>query len=132
MPKVTGNPTKTIRPLKPVEVEWGQKEIRVLKVEHGVYTTIPVSALTYSNLAIHPDPFKEGKWAVTCLPLGARLALLDTDEDAVGVAEYLHDHCRDALSGKTESVVKAATPAWVQEWCKQLNAAGKWIDPKVG
>ncbi len=133
MPKVTGRPKleAAAQPATPAEPEWVRQTVRVFKVQNGTYTTVPCDALVYGNVVVHPDPFGS-KWAVTCSPLGARLALLDTDEDAVRVAEYLWATCRAALAGKTESVVKAAVPAWVKEWCLKLNKAGRWVDPPQG
>ncbi len=136
MPKVTGKPSRTrsvvsqvaTAPLQPA-LEWERRDIRIQKVVKGVWTPYSLTALCYGNLAIFPDLFGTDRWSVTCLPLGCRLVLLDSDEDAAKVAEHLQAVCGDALAGGTQSEVRNALPQWVPDWCYAMRKSGKWQSP---
>lgn len=117
-PAPTKRPVRTARPIR-VEVKRDGKD---------VWHT--VQALVMGSLGVHPSLEGNPKgWTVTSVTVGLIVTMVDTEADAVKIAEYLALRFDDHFCQETAEEIHGHVPTWVKLWLRSCTRQRKWVEP---
>jgi hypothetical protein len=142
MPKITPKTSKVVvapKPLPPVQTPtvvsdpdspWRPREITIPLL--GKPTRIAAHCL--GMVAVHPSPEEEeevkGKWALTAISIGYRIAMTTLEADARKIGEVLWSRFRKEIQQDNPFDMRQSLPQWVKNWLIACREKLAYLDPK--